>query len=387
MQSAFELLLLSTPVLFMGQEYESAISFGELYKGLCKSSRNVKWKDSVATYHANALKNTYKLRRSLLADKYAIDAYQHFTIHEPKEREIVATRIKDRQFQRSLCDNILYPQITRSFLRDNCACQRGKGVDDALNRMDTHLHRYYLHHGPNGWVLKCDIHHYFAETRHEDAKAAVRKRVPDDEAYRRAAEIIDSFGGDKGIGLGSQVSQLVELALLDDFDHWVKERLGVKYYIRYMDDFILIHSDKAFLEECLRRITERLARLGLTLNAKTHIHPLKQGVMFLKWRFILTGSGKVVRRMSKQSIAKERRKLKKMRAKVLEGKCTMEDARANLQSWEANAKRGNTRGIVKQMETYFNKLFGEVEQNGYRSQYPAAACAAASHCDLDKGDG
>ena len=86
MQSAFELLLLSTPVLFMGQEYESAISFGESYKGLCKSSRNVKWKDSVATYHANALKNTYKLRRSLLADKYAIDAYQHFTIHEPKER-------------------------------------------------------------------------------------------------------------------------------------------------------------------------------------------------------------------------------------------------------------------------------------------------------------
>lgn len=387
MQSAFKLLLLSTPVLFMGQEYESAISFSELYKGLCKSSRNVKWKDSVATYHANALKKTYKLRRSLLADKYAIDAYQHFTIHEPKEREIVATRIKDRQFQRSLCDNILYPQITRSFLRDNCACQRGKGVDDALNRMDTHLHRYYRHHGPNGLVLKCDIHHYFAETRHEDAKAAVRKRVPDDEAYRRAAEIIDSFGGDKGIGLGSQVSQLVELALLDDFDHWVKERLGVKYYIRYMDDFILIHSDKAFLEDCLRQITERLARLGLTLNAKTHIHPLKQGVMFLKWRFILTGSGKVVRRMSKQSIAKERRKLKKLQRRVLDGKCTLDDMRTNFQSWKANAERGNTHGIVKQMETYFNKLFWEVEQNGYRSQHPAAACAAASHCDRNTGDG
>ena len=77
MQSAFELLLLSTPVLFMGQEYENAISFGELYKGLCKSSRNVKWKDSVATYHTNALKNTYKLRRSLLADKYATRNRRH----------------------------------------------------------------------------------------------------------------------------------------------------------------------------------------------------------------------------------------------------------------------------------------------------------------------
>lgn len=387
MQPACELLLLFTPVISMGEEYDQAISFGELYKGLQKSGRNVMWKDSVATYSANALKNTYKLRQSLLNSKYRIDPYQRFTIHEPKEREIIATRIKDRQFQRSLCDNVLYPQITRSFIRDNCACQRGKGVDDALNRMDAHLHRYYRKHGADGWVLKCDIRHYFAETRHEDAKAALRKRVTDDAAYARAAEIIDSFGGEKGIGLGSQVSQLVELAMLDDFDRWVKERLRAKYYIRYMDDFILVHADKAFLEDCLRQIAQRLATLGLELNAKTHVHPLRQGVMFLKWRFILTDSGKVVRRMSKQSIAKERRKLKKMRAKVLEGKCTMEDARANLQSWEANAKRGNTHGIVKQMETYFNKLFWEVEQNGYRSQHPAAACAAASHCDRNTGDG
>ena len=89
--------------------------------------------------------------------------------------------------------------------------------------------------------------------------------------------------------------------------------------------------------------------------------------MFLKWHFILTNSGKVVRRMSKQSITKERRKLKKLQQRVLDGKCTLDDMRTNFQSWKANAERGNTHGIVKQMETYFNKLFGEVEQNGYRS--------------------
>ena len=381
MQSAFGLLLLSTLVLFMDNEYEKAISFSELYKGLQKSSRNVKWKDSVSTYCANALKNTFVLRQSLLNERYSISPYQRFQIHEPKEREIVATRIKDRQFQRSLCDNILYPQITRSFIRDNCACQRGKGVDDALNRMDTHLHRYFRKHGSIGWVLKCDIHHYFAETRHADAKAALRKRVTDDDAYFRAAEIIDSFGeNDVGIGLGSQVSQLVELALLDDFDHWIKERLGVKHYIRYMDDFILIHEDKSFLNECLKLIAERLKTLGLTLNAKTHIHPLRQGVMFLKWRFILTDSGKVIRRMSKRSIARERRKLKKMHDRVLGGKCTLDDMRTNLRSWKANAARGNTHGIVIQMESYFNRLIREVQENGqHRCQYSAAHCADDSY--------
>ena len=346
--------------IFMGELYDKAISFEELYKGLQKSSRGVKWKDSVASYWANGLKNTYKLRQELLHGTYRISPYQRFMIHEPKEREIVATRIRDRQFQRSLCDNVLYPQITKSFIRDNCACQRGKGVDDALNRMDAHLHRYYRKHGAEGWVLKCDIRHYFAETPHDVAKAAIRKRVHDDEAYNRAAEIIDSFGGDKGIGLGSQVSQLVELAVLDDFDHWVKERLHVRNYIRYMDDFILIGDDRAYLEHCLALITEKLSALGLTLNAKTHIHPLKQGVMFLKWRFILSEHGKVIRRMSKACINRERRKLRRLQHLVLAGKRTLNDMRINFLSWTANAKRGNTRGIVSHMQHYYNDLILEV---------------------------
>lgn len=341
-------------------DYDQAISFAELYKGLQKSCRGVMWKDSVTTYHANGLKNTYKLRQELLHGTYRISPYQRFMIHEPKEREIVATRIRDRQFQRSLCDNVLYPQITKSFIRDNCACQRSKGVDDALNRMDAHLHRYYRKHGADGWVLKCDIRHYFAETPHDVAKAAIRKRVQDDEAYNRAAEIIDSFGGDKGIGLGSQVSQLVELAVLDDFDHWIKERLRVRHYIRYMDDFILIGADRAYLEQCLVLIADKLSALGLTLNAKTHIHPLKQGVTFLKWRFILSTRGKVIRRMSKDCIVRERRKLKRLQRLVLAGQRTLNDMRTNFLSWTANAKRGNTRGIVSHMQHYYNRLIREV---------------------------
>ena len=168
---------------------EDAVSFRELYTGLKKSCRNVRWKDSVTGYEINGLKNTYLLRQSLLNGNYKISGYQRFRVHEPKEREIVATRLKDRQFQRSLCDNVLYPQMTRSFIRDNCACQRGKGVDDALNRLTVHLQRYYRKHGATGYALKCDIRHYFAETPHEVAKAAIRKRLTD----QRAAEYTDAI--------------------------------------------------------------------------------------------------------------------------------------------------------------------------------------------------
>lgn len=342
---------------------DDAVTFKELYKGLKKSCCNVRWKDSVTGYEANGLKNTYLLRQSLLDGTYKISGYQRFKVHEPKEREIVATRLKDRQFQRSLCDNVLYPQITRSFIRDNCACQRGKGVDDALDRLTVHLRRYYFKHGPNGWALKCDIRHYFAETPHDVAKAAIRKRLTDQRAAYYTDSIIDSFGGDKGIGLGSQVSQITELAVLDDLDHYIKERLRIKHYLRYMDDFILIHEDKSVLRAALAEIEKRLSALGMTLNKKTQILPLKNGVLWLKWRFVLTDTGKVIRKICMKSVVRERRKLRKMAKLAVAGRIPVAAITESFITWKAHAQRGNCRKIVADMQKLYDKLLSEVKQN------------------------
>lgn len=348
----------------MTKAYSDVISFEELYKALKKSCNNVRWKDSVNLYEWNGMKNTYKLLKDLENDKYKIQGYQHFKIYEPKERDIVATRIRDRQFQRSLCDNILSPEITKSFIRDNCACQQGKGVDDALNRLKKHMRWFYQKHGVNGWVLKCDIKHYFAETDHSIAKQTIRNLISDDEAYKRVAQIIDSFDGDKGIGLGSQVSQIIQLTVLNNFDHWVKEKLRVKCYVRYMDDFILIHENKEFLMDMLRRIKEELAKIGLELNAKTTLHPLKQGVVFLRWRFVITDSGRVILKMNRNSILREARKLKAIANKIIAGVCTEQDLSNSFESWKANAQRGNTRRVVIKMEKLYNDLLAEVRTYG-----------------------
>lgn len=354
---------ISAVVFMKDKTVDDAVTFKELYKGLKKSCCNVRWKDSVTGYEANGLKNTYLLRQSLLNGTYKISGYQRFKVHEPKEREIVATRLKDRQFQRSLCDNVLYPQITRSFIRDNCACQRGKGVDDALDRLTVHLRRYYFKHGPNGWALKCDIRHYFAETPHDVAKAAIRKRLTDQRAAYYTDAIIDSFGGDKGIGLGSQVSQITELAVLDDLDHYIKERLRIKHYLRYMDDFILIHEDKSVLRAALAEIEKRLSALGLTLNEKTQILPLKNGVLWLKWRFVLTDTGKVIRKICMKSVVRERRKLRKMAKLAVAGRIPVAAITESFITWKAHAQRGNCRKIVADMQKLYDKLLSEVKQN------------------------
>ena len=335
--------------------YEEAISFDSLYKGLRESCKNVRWKDSVVGYENNGLKNTLKLR-NLLNNTYSIDKYQVFTIYEPKKRVIVATRLKDRQFQRALCDQGLYGEITRSFIHDNGACLKGRGVDYTLNNLTKHLRRYCLKHGNNGWVLKCDIHHYFPSIRHDVAKHAIRKRVKDVMIADRACEIVDSFGGDKGIGLGSQVSQLVALAVLDDLDHYIKERLRIKHYIRYMDDFILIHPNKEYLKFCRKEIETKLQAIGLELNNKTSLYPLKQGVVLLQWHFYIMPSGKILRRMNKKKHGKQRRKLRKLLAKEKTGDYRPGTAKESLVSFLANASRGDTYHERQRMLAYYNRL-------------------------------
>ena len=336
--------------------YEDVTYFDNLYEALNRACRNVRWKDSVVGYENNGLKNTLKLQKALLDDSYKIDRYQKFVIHEPKRREIIATKLKDRQFQRSLCDHGFYDAITRTFIHDNCACMKGRGVDYTLNNLTKHLRRYNMEHGRDGWVLKCDISHYFPSIRHDVAKAAIKKRVKDPEIVRRACDIIDSFGGDVGIGLGSQVSQLVALAVLDDLDHFIKERLHIKHYIRYMDDFLLIHPDKEYLKECKTKIEAELKKIGLRLNDKTCLYPLRQGVVLLQWHFYIMPSGKILRRMKKKKHGKQRRKLKKLFAKELTGEYRPGTARESLVSYLGNASRGDTYKERQRMKAYFTRL-------------------------------
>lgn len=320
-------------------EYDLIISFLKLYKSLQNVKRGVTWKDSVALYTANGLKNTYKLRQDLLKGVYSILPYFTFKVTDPKEREVMATQIRDRQFQDSLCRNYFYDEITKGFIRDNYACQRGRGVDDAIDRLEILLHKYYRKYGNNGYVLKCDIHHYFAETEHKVANLAVKERINNKQVVEAVSQIIYSFGDGKNIGLGSPVSQLIQLAVLDNLDHLIKEKLHIKYYVRYMDDFILIHQDKEYLQYCLSVIKEELNKIHLTLNKKTQIFSLSQGIIFLQQRFYLTKTGKVIRLITQKNISHERRKLRRMQPKVQCGQLTIQNAVDSFLGWAAHAER------------------------------------------------
>ena len=343
---------------------EKICSFKELYKAAYICKRNVMWKDSVAGFIKNALTNCYNLHNELMNGTYKLSSYSVFVVHEKKTRTIVSTRMRDRVVQRSLCDNYLTEYLTKSFVYDNCACLPGRGTDMARKRLKCHLQRFYRKHGLDGWVLKVDIHDFFGSTPHDVVKAAVTKRVPDPWVREQVFNIVDSFdhiAPDKGMGLGSQITQLVQLAVLDDMDHYIKEKLRIKGYVRYMDDFILIHEDKGYLRYCLQEITRVITSLGLELNKKkTGIQPVEKGIHFLGFSFRLTDTGKVVQTVLHKKISKERRKLRKLVDRVKAGEMTKQHVDECYRAWRSHVEKGDCRSLLSKMDSYYVNLCAEI---------------------------
>lgn len=332
---------------------DEVCDFDNLYKAMRHCKNNVMWKDSVAGYVKNGLVNIHKLKAMVENDSYSIDRYNCFKVFEPKERDIVSTRIKDRVFQRSLCDTYFYKAMTNSFIYDNCACQVGKGNEFGRKRLKCHLQKYFREHNRSneGWVLKIDLKNYFGSTPHELAISAVTKRLNDEWAISEAVRVINSFNQGEnpevGMGLGSEMTQLIELAVLDDLDHYIKEQLRVKHYIRYMDDAILIHEDKEFLQDCLVKIREWIDTRSLQLSKKkTQLFKIKQGIRFLGFRFQLTNTGKVVMTVLPEKVSHERRKLRKLVARVKSGYMTKEEVDKCYGSWKAHVSNQYKKGTI-----------------------------------------
>jgi hypothetical protein len=332
---------------------EIVCSYKSLSDALNHCNHNVMWKDSVIGYNKNRCQNIYALSKALLNDTYEIQRYITFQVREPKVRDIVATRLKDRVFQRSLCDNYLTQEVTRHFIYDNCACQKGKGTDFARKRFKVHLVRFYRKYGANGYVLSLDIKNFFGSTNHQVAKKQIGKLIRDDWAREKVHEIIDSFEGDTGIGLGSQISQLIELSMLNDLDHRIKEMWHIEHYIRYMDDIKVIHQSKDYLIKLLLFIKEELGKLGLAINKdKTYIAKISQGNKFLGFTYHYTKTGKVIVTAQRDSVKRAKRRIKKQ---LSNPKMTLSKVKQCVLCYISHIKKGNNFNLINRIYQYYER--------------------------------
>lgn len=351
-----------TPV----SDFAKLADLNNLYAAYMEARKGKRWKYAVVKYEINALENLTFLHYMLTSKKYRLSPYNCFMVYEPKERLIMYNSFRDKIVQHSLCDNVLEPHLQKTFIFDNYASQKGKGTHFGLDRLKMFMRKYYRQYGADGWVLKCDIKKYFYSIDHGVLKSQLRRVIHDPDVLWLLDMIIDSTEG-KGIPIGNHTSQWFAVLYLSGMDHFIKERLGIKYYGRYMDDFYLIHNDKDHLRYCLDEIRRYVEGLGLELNQKTAIFPLKQGIDFLGFRTFMTDSGKVVQKIRRDSKNRIRRKLKKFRGLLDEGRIDFETILASYASWTGHAEHGNSHHLIRQTDELFYCLFSK-ELEGYHGK-------------------
>lgn len=339
---------------------ESVIGFAPLYESMWKCKNGVIWKDSVASFCLNGIERTMKLSSELHEGTYKARPPIHFKITSPKPREIASITFRDRVFQRSLNDNAVYPVMSNSFIYDNFACQKGKGTDAARNRLTEFLHKYYRKHGHDGYVAQFDIHGYYPNMSHAATEKLFKEQLPP-EVYTMVLRILrEQYEGDKGYNPGSQLIQIAGISILDKFDHFVKEQLHAKFYIRYMDDFLIISPDKEYLQRCMAEIQKQLTPLGFELNEKkTRIYNLSDGIDFLGFIYRLTDTGKVLKLVRPENVKRERKKLRRLVTKSKRGFLPREKVDESYAAWRNHASKGNSYNLLKKMDAYYLDLWGE----------------------------
>lgn len=356
--------------LVCGKAFEDVFDFDNMWDAGADCCTGVRWKTSTINFESMLLTQTDTLQERVLSDKYKFGGFKHFkTVEHGKMRDINSLVIQDRSVQKCYCDEIMTDAYSRSFIYDNSASLPGKGMDMTLERLVEFLRHHYRLYGLEGGIFQFDFHGYFASIPLDKAKDRLKKHILDPRLQKLGCQLIDDFmqmGGvehnpddPRGVGLGSQVSQNIALDYASPIDHYIKDQLGIHGYARYMDDGYVISDSLEFLKTLREFLFEFAEDLGIEMNEKKciitpfHSHSFK----FLKMRIRLEPTGKVVVKLSRNSIKAIRRKLKIFRKWVNEGKMSPDDVFTSYQSWRSHAARCDSYKTVHSMDLYFVNLF------------------------------
>lgn len=295
---------------------EEIFTFENLYEAYKNCRKSKQHKGEIIRFESTLSINLTNLIKEITTKKYQLGKYKIFKIYEPKERIIEALPFKDRVVIRCFCDIVLRPKIERKLIYDNAACRKEKGTDFSIKRLEKFLkHEYQKEHNNQIYFLKCDIKKYFPSINHQILLSLLEEINFSEDEMWLIKKLIKEQPNSANIGLplGNQSSQWFALLYLNKVDRLIKEKLRIKSYVRYMDDMILIHRDKKYLNKCLIEIRNMCQNeLALELNEKTQIGMVQNGIDFLGYRHILNKNGSITRKLRKYSKIRMKRHLKQI---------------------------------------------------------------------------
>ncbi len=337
-------------------KYEDLIDIEKIINMYKIIRANTKNKGKLHKFELFYSSNIISILNVLKYQKYTHSNYNVFLVHEPKYRIIMSEIMSDKIVNHLVSHYVLDPGITPHLIPQNVATRKGKGTKEGIRYVKKYINKLKLNHD-KVYVLKCDIRKYFYSIDHEIILKKISRFVKDEQIYKLIENIIKStdynyvndaikkvinkeiqrieklnildkaykiaelksipmYSPGKGLPIGNMTSQLLAIFFLNDLDHYIKEKLYCKYYVRYMDDFIIFDYDKERLKEIRKKIEEKLKEFKLELNNKTNIYDLKHGFGFLGYYYFLKGKKLIIKinTKTKRRIKKKMRKLKKINA-------------------------------------------------------------------------
>jgi len=330
--------------------FEALCAFENIHRAYLKARRCRKYKDETLRFNRNLENNLASLREELLNGSYRHGGYSQFSVYDSKRRLIKVAPFKDRVVHHVLC-NLIEPIFDQGFIFDSYACRKGKGTHNAVWRLEKFL-RSARSKAADGIVycLKCDISKYFDSVDHKILIQIIRRKIGDKKAMVLIEKIVHSTHSSEGKGLpiGNLTSQLFANIYLNELDQYVKHKLGCRRYIRYMDDFLILDSDKKRLGDCRNNIADFLnKRLKLEMHlSKTDIFPIDNGIEFLGY-IIYMGHRLLRKSTVKRFCRRMRRYIKKARLGLM-GKEKLNQAMESWLSYSCHADSWQLRRRIEQ---------------------------------------
>ena len=346
--------------------FVQVVDYDNLYRAYLNARLCKRYRYEVLNFSAHLEDNLVKLQKELIDRTYTLGKYREFYIYEPKKRLIMAQPFKDRVVQWAIYQ-ILNPVFAQGYITDSYACIKERGTHKAVKRLHYWL-RQVGKKPEKYYFLKLDISKYFYRIDHDVLMGILKRKIRDDDMIFLLDKIVNSsetnFGlppgkspgevkrsdrvSEKGMPVGNLSSQMFANLYLNELDQYCKRTLGIHFYVRYMDDVIILHQDKNQLHEWKRIIDTFLKeKLQLDLNEKTCIRPITLGVEFCGYKIWNTHI-----KLRKSTALKMKRNLKKLQKEYAAGEVTVEEAKQTISSYL---------GILKHCDSYSLKrtIFGE----------------------------
>lgn len=331
--------------------YPQIYDLFNLWQAFVKASKGRRSHPSIAAFEYNLEPELIRLRDELRDETYQPGGYRSFTVHEPKRRKISAAPFRDRVVHHALM-NVAGPMLERKFIHDSYANQIGKGTHKALDRCTYFMRRY-------DYVLPCDVRQFFPSIDHEILESVLSNTIKDESVMELIRKIISSgkgvlneeynmtyFEGDdlfsvsrpRGLPIGNLTSQFWANVYLNELDQFVKQKLKVRAYLRYVDDFVLFSNDKRELYGWRNAVIDFLTSLRLTIHEDSaHVRPVWKGITFLG--FIVFPEH---RRLKPPKGYAFRRRWQNLHSLRKAGNITTEQLKIHAIAWANHARYGDT---------------------------------------------